>query len=426
MKKHSLLFVFILTLSTSFLPAQELLKKTIYFDHNKFSLSKDATSILEECYATINSNELIGITITGHTDLDGSDSYNAKLSKSRTDVVANYFQSKGITSNQMEISFLGETLPINGNNTPSEKRKNRRVEIALHYKNIIIGNIFDRLKKESQFFKVSNKKDIEIKGNEGTIITIPKNSLVTKNGKIITETIEIELQEFYKKSDIIEANLHTMSDGKILESGGMVFINVKHGNENLQLKRGATVQLEFASRKDIRGMDTFYGEEKDDQINWVPKNNSVLVTTASVVVDDEDGESRIFTQRDTILSKENTEEDKLILKSNKLGWINCDRFYKLENKTDLIVKSETSFKPHIRLIFKDINSIMPINFNKQRQEFLAKDIPVGQKATLIAFYLVNEKPYFFSKEIIIQNNMTEKITLVETTMEDFKINLKSL
>jgi len=69
------------------------------------------------------------LSIMGHTDSMGSDSYNQSLSERRAASVLNYLANKGINRGSMSSSGMGESSPIGDNSTSSGRAENRRVEI---------------------------------------------------------------------------------------------------------------------------------------------------------------------------------------------------------------------------------------------------------------------------------------------------------
>jgi outer membrane protein OmpA-like peptidoglycan-associated protein len=70
------------------------------------------------------------IKVTSHTDGDGSDAYNIELSKKRAEAIVNHFVSLGLSKDRIVIDFKGEKEPIDNNNTPEGKQKNRRVDFS--------------------------------------------------------------------------------------------------------------------------------------------------------------------------------------------------------------------------------------------------------------------------------------------------------
>ena len=71
------------------------------------------------------------ITVTGHTDSIGSETYNQKLSVQRAQSVASYLGSKGFDVSKMSIGGKGELQPVASNSTKSGRAQNRRVEVKV-------------------------------------------------------------------------------------------------------------------------------------------------------------------------------------------------------------------------------------------------------------------------------------------------------
>ncbi|MBX2954230.1 MAG: OmpA family protein [Leadbetterella sp.] len=71
------------------------------------------------------------LSLTGHTDSDGSDELNQRLSENRAAKVRDILVADGFSSTNLETSGKGETQPIADNGTPEGKQKNRRVSIRL-------------------------------------------------------------------------------------------------------------------------------------------------------------------------------------------------------------------------------------------------------------------------------------------------------
>ena len=69
--------------------------------------------------------------IQGHTDDIGDEESNLKLSLKRVNRILNYLVSKDINQFNLNIQGLGESMPIDTNETPEGRAKNRRVEIKI-------------------------------------------------------------------------------------------------------------------------------------------------------------------------------------------------------------------------------------------------------------------------------------------------------
>jgi len=71
------------------------------------------------------------IDVYGHTDSQGSDTYNLDLSQRRANAVATVLASQGVDQRRFYITGKGEEAPISSNSTESGRAQNRRVEIQL-------------------------------------------------------------------------------------------------------------------------------------------------------------------------------------------------------------------------------------------------------------------------------------------------------
>lgn len=119
--------------------------------------------------------------------------------------------------------------------------------------------------KNSQFFYINSSSDTTIIGNEGTKITFKANTFDISN----KEKIKIELKEFYKRSDLALSNLTTITnDEKLLETGGMIFLEATVKNKKVSLKHRKEYIIEFPYENKKEGMLLFEGVENANTIVW--------------------------------------------------------------------------------------------------------------------------------------------------------------
>jgi outer membrane protein OmpA-like peptidoglycan-associated protein len=71
------------------------------------------------------------IAIEGHTDSDGDDAFNQKLSDSRAAAVKSYLvEQHDVDASRLESAGFGESRPVGDNSVPEGKQQNRRVELV--------------------------------------------------------------------------------------------------------------------------------------------------------------------------------------------------------------------------------------------------------------------------------------------------------
>lgn len=110
---------------------QELLNfkfQPIYFDYGQAKIRSEYENYLKELIRMVKSHSDLRIEITGHTDADGSLSYNLDLSKKRSEALLQFFIQNGLPKDRVVISFKGETEPVDENQTDQGKQRNRRVD----------------------------------------------------------------------------------------------------------------------------------------------------------------------------------------------------------------------------------------------------------------------------------------------------------
>jgi outer membrane protein OmpA-like peptidoglycan-associated protein len=105
--------------------------ENIFFEFNKTDLLPTSFSELNKIVQFMLEEDIQLIEISGHTDNEGSDAYNLKLSDGRAASVVQYLASQGIKSERMLAVGYGESRPVDTNKTEVGRAQNRRVEFML-------------------------------------------------------------------------------------------------------------------------------------------------------------------------------------------------------------------------------------------------------------------------------------------------------
>lgn len=114
----------------------------LLFDFDSYALKSATRENLTELAGSMKKYDETEVRILGHTDSEGSKSYNQNLSRQRADAVNNFLVGQGISNGRLDIEGYGETDPIATNDTEAGKQQNRRVEI------VIVAN--DKLKEAAK------------------------------------------------------------------------------------------------------------------------------------------------------------------------------------------------------------------------------------------------------------------------------------
>lgn len=102
----------------------------INFDVNKAVIKPESMGTLNGIVKIMTDNPDIKFEVGGHTDSDGEDAANLKLSQARADAVRNQLITMGVDAERLTSKGYGETKPISDNTTLEGKANNRRVEFV--------------------------------------------------------------------------------------------------------------------------------------------------------------------------------------------------------------------------------------------------------------------------------------------------------
>jgi OmpA-OmpF porin, OOP family len=105
--------------------------KTILFNSGKASFQKQTMPILQAMAAILKEYPTAKFSLEGHTDSDGAEAMNQKLSEDRAAAVKNFLVENGIAADRLTSKGFGETMPVDTNKTAKGKANNRRVEVKL-------------------------------------------------------------------------------------------------------------------------------------------------------------------------------------------------------------------------------------------------------------------------------------------------------
>jgi outer membrane protein OmpA-like peptidoglycan-associated protein len=103
----------------------------VMFDSGSRNLSPGALARLDSVAATINRYSDSDVVVKGHTDSQGAEDANLRLSEDRALMVKNQLVLKGVDVYRITTLGFGESMPLATNATPEGRAMNRRVEIEL-------------------------------------------------------------------------------------------------------------------------------------------------------------------------------------------------------------------------------------------------------------------------------------------------------
>ena len=103
----------------------------IMFVKGSFYINPIYYRIMDRVVSYMAANPTKKISVSGHTDIDGSDEINNKISEVRVNNVVNYLIKKGADKNRLEITFKGKKQVKYPGNTSEVDAANRRVQFTI-------------------------------------------------------------------------------------------------------------------------------------------------------------------------------------------------------------------------------------------------------------------------------------------------------
>lgn len=270
MKKLALLVLIIGIYFSTY--SQKANRLAVFFQNNNYEISLSSQKDIEFFLQSLDSNAFI--TLNGVANYIGDYNSNMQLSRNRALAVKSLMVSKGISENKIELQFQGER---HTRQTPNAIIESRRVDIIVYQKKDIQPSQLNTLFDLTSFDIPHPERYTNIKGPDGTIIEIEGSSFIYKDTKeTVSKPITIKLKEFYKKSEFIEYKLSTLTtDDKMLESGGMIYLEAWEGNQELELAK--EIVLKFPTKNYKKGMETFLGKTDGSIVKWDSIKNPEVV-----------------------------------------------------------------------------------------------------------------------------------------------------
>lgn len=160
----------------------------IRFDVNKATIKPESNGAISKIFELMQKQTNLNFSVEGHTDSDGDETANMKLSKARGKAVMERLIAMGIAPNRLKYDGFGESKPIDTNATPEGKANNRRVEFvkftgSASSSNTSNGNpAFDNLDAKTILTKLETLADERIQ------VSVPSGVLLDVGTIILYKT----------------------------------------------------------------------------------------------------------------------------------------------------------------------------------------------------------------------------------------------
>ncbi len=311
-----------------------------------------------------------------------------------------------------------------------------------------------KLSDKSQTFAITNDQADTIVTKNGTRIIIRPKTFVFHDGQDAKELIKIELREVFDRSDMILNGLGTVSDGRLLESFGMIYLRATSGDRELKIRDNESIALSIANKREGFSGELFYGSESNSQLNWEYAGATTDTTEViETIIPMSDGLASIKRTTYKFVNglREFVSDTLFIIKYEccldsveevvgdtvyyipkfyefeltNLGWINCDRFIDIINKVDLDIELKNFSQPIGYIVFNDINSVVEVLFNAQGKAIVL-NLPKNYQADLVILDKIKDNFMWTKQEIRIGTDSRLTLETKKIKEDELKVELKKI
>lgn len=111
--------------------AKPVVLRNVFFETGSATLRPESKTELDRLAQLLVENPSLNIQINGHTDNIGDEKANLTLSEARAKSVQEYLLGKSIPAERLRYKGFGESAPLDTNDTPEGRARNRRTEFEV-------------------------------------------------------------------------------------------------------------------------------------------------------------------------------------------------------------------------------------------------------------------------------------------------------
>jgi hypothetical protein len=265
-----------------------------------------------------------------------------------------------------------------------------------------LADFYNQRGTVAEVFTMDPTQFTVIIGALGIQIYIPANSLFDSLSHPPSGPVTCTLREIYNIKDMVLSHAPSTSNGNILESGGILYLDF-YANPIHYKAVYPTVSMPTASLQS--GMKIFFGaHDPNTGINWTPAD-----TNTNYVTQDSTGIGLAYG----------------LIVDSVGGWINCAHPHSTAPVTDVtVIPQVSSWRGEtvdiaVYLLFPSINSCMNVNNTVGPQAVTANNIPIGMNAWAAAIGIgrVSKKSYFGMVNFTVTSGQPVNVSLTQADGE---------
>ncbi|MBS1510734.1 MAG: hypothetical protein JST86_07840 [Bacteroidetes bacterium] len=125
------------------------------------------------------------------------------------------------------------------------------------------------IQSNTQQFNVPAKKVTAIIARQGLKVIVDPAALQKPDGSPVEGNVVVNIVELTTAEDLLRANAATVSNGKLLSSGGSYYVGMSSDGVPLQVRKGQAINISIPKLQDNE-MELFYGKRDSlGKMNWI-------------------------------------------------------------------------------------------------------------------------------------------------------------
>jgi len=242
---------------------------------NSDQISWDAEHSIDSVFKKlIYPRSMYYIDITGYSDNVGTRLSNIRLSDSRAEKVAKYFEKYHFIPNRIKYHGAFNSL-AKDNQDKKENPRQRKVHVKMYIKPAQ-NKFFPRFLEEFERYSLPVDLGGNIKTQSHTKLLIPSDAFIDQFGNEITSDITIMYREYRDTLDFLLRGIpmNNSNSSGIYNSTGMFEILAFSGRTQVFLKPQKSIGIIFGLNKRLPRIDLYF--YNDSLRHWVFENISQI------------------------------------------------------------------------------------------------------------------------------------------------------
>ncbi len=220
--------------------------------------------------------------------------------------------------------------------------------------------------------------------------------------------IKITLKEVYEKSKAIEERLSTVTtEGNVLESGGMVYLNAENNQQSqLRARKPVTIQMPPRLNPLLASMQIYQSRMSGQRVSWDLDKNTEL-------------QSDVWQNRETL---------SYAFQTVQLQWINCDRIspeLRRAKRTQIRVLEPISPGTTITPIVQDRFSVL-LPAVPTGDTYQISKAPLGAALTVVGIKTKAGQSFLAMQDCVVQENLELSLNFEPMTKDEIRKALDRL